>query len=139
MITHGSFAMRVSTQLRDALGNYRVIEDDLVAIGVRRDEQRKQALVRSRRLLAEQMGKLGLSIEQDTLLATDSGKQQEMNRLFAAMRYSLALHQANWPAVKIDEDPVAYQASAHNVQEKSRAFWAWCRDNLGVSRDQIGA
>ena len=131
--------MRLSTQLRDALGHYRVIEDDVVAIGTRRDEERKQALVRSRRLLAEQIGKLGPAIEQDAILATDPGKQREMSRLFAAMRYSLALHQANWPAVKIDEDPVAYQESAHIVQEKSRAFWQWCRDNLGVSRDQIGA
>jgi len=51
------------------------------------------------------------------------------------MRYALALHQADWPVVRIDEDPAAYRASAHQVQIKSAAFWRWCREGLNLHDD----
>jgi hypothetical protein len=131
--------MRLSVQLRDALGNFRVVEDDVAAIGVRSDEARKQALVRSRRELSERIGELAPAIEADADLAAQPEKHKEVGRLFAAMRYSLAVHQADWPAVKIDEDPAAYRHSALNVQEKSKAFWGWWQQHAGLRRDQLGA
>jgi hypothetical protein len=138
-MAHGRVAMRLSVQLREALGNYRIVEDDVVAIGVRRDEGRKLALVRSRRELAERIGDIAQAMEADAELKTEPDKQKEIDRLFAAMRYSLALHQASWPAVKIDEDPVAYRNSALGVKEKSDAFWGWWQHNVGLKRDQWGA
>lgn len=138
-MTNGLFAMRLSAQLRDALGRYRRIEDDVAAVRDRSDAERKQALVNSRRQLSEQIGQLGPVIEGDVDLAQDPDKQKEISRLFTAMRYSLALHQASWPAVKIDEDPAAYRASSLGVKEKSDAFWSWWQSNLGLRRDQLGA
>jgi hypothetical protein len=131
--------MRFSAQLRDALGQYRRVEDDVAAVRDRSDAERKLALVNSRRQLSEQIGQLGPVIETDADLASNPDKQKEISRLFAAMRYSLALHQANWPAVKIDEDPAAYRESSLGVKAKSDAFWSWWHTNLGLRRDQLGA
>lgn len=122
----------LSEQLRQALLDYAVIEREVSTAGPDRSDDAKRALLRNRRLLAEQLGRLGLLIDRDEALATAPDTQQEMNQLFAGMRYALALHQADWPVVRIDEDPVAYQTSAQRVQVKSAAFWGWCRDRLGL-------
>jgi hypothetical protein len=136
---HGDFMLRLSARLRDALHGYSAAGSDVAAVGVRSDEGRKQALVRARRKLAEQIGHLGPIIEQDEELAREPEKQRELSRLFAAMRYALALHQADWPAVAIDDDPIGYRESALGVKEKSAAFWDWCQNNLDFERDRIGA
>lgn len=129
--------MDVSPTLHDALRHYTQVERKLEEIGRRTDEARKHDLVRCRRLLSEQVGHLGQIIDNDGHLARHPDLQQDLNRLFAAMRYSLAIHQASWPAVRIDEDIIAYRQSAAQVQAKSRAFWGWCRDKLGVDRDRL--
>jgi hypothetical protein len=139
MKRHGDVMVRLSARLGDALRNYSIIERDVAATGTRLDESSKLALVRARRQLSERIGELGPAIEQDEELAGEPDRQRELSRLFAAMRYALALHQANWPVVKISEDPAAYRASATGVQEKSGAFWDWCRVHLGIQKDDAGA
>lgn len=124
--------MRPSAALREALERYRAIEREIVSIGTSSDPDRKLALVRARRTLSEQIGIIGMMIEDDADLARHAELQKEFGRLFAAVRYSLALHQANWPVVKIDEDHAAYLASARGAQEKSDIFWTWCRANLDL-------
>lgn len=124
--------MILSEQLRRALLDYAATETAVATATPDRGDEAKRALLRDRRLLAEHLGRLGPLIEQDETLATDPETQREMSHLFAAMRYALALHQADWPVVRIDEDPVAYHSSAQHVQVKSAAFWRWCRDRLDL-------
>ncbi|MBT2186989.1 hypothetical protein [Sphingobium nicotianae] len=126
--------MKVSPRLRETLARYATIEKELEAIGLRTDQERKQALVHWRRQLSEQIGLLSPLIDQDPDLTRNLDMHRELSKRFTAMRYGLALHQASWPAVRIDEDPVAYRASARDVQEKSRLFWQWCGEHLGVNR-----
>jgi hypothetical protein len=139
MHMHGHTMLTLSPQLRSALRDYSRAANDVAAVGARQDEGRKRALVLSRRQLSEHVGILSTAIEKDEVLAKSPGEQQELNRLFATMRYALALHQADWPAVSIDDDPLAYRESSLRVREKSSAFWDWCRINLGLERDRIGA
>lgn len=129
----------LSARLRKALHNYGDVVIDAANVGLRRDEERKLALVTARRQLSEQLGCLGPVIDQDHELARDAEKQRELSRLFAAMRYALAQHQADWPAVTIDDNPAAYLASSLGVKDKSDLFWEWCRVNLGFQRDHIDA
>ena len=126
--------MRPSPQLREALARFAAAEKAIEAIGTRTDKERKQALVQSRRQLSEQIGVLGPIIDQDPELARDIDLQRELGRRFSAMRYGLAQHQASWPAVIIDENPVAYRESAHSVQQKSQLFWQYCGQHLGIDR-----
>ncbi|HWJ71319.1 MAG TPA: hypothetical protein VNS79_14845 [Sphingobium sp.] len=129
--------MTLSDPLRQALLDYAAIERNVSAANPDRDDEARWALVRDRRLLSEQIGRLGLLIERDEALAADSDTQRETSQRFTAMRYALALHQADWPVVRIDENPAAYRASAHQVQIKSAAFWRWCREGLNL-RDHAG-
>lgn len=124
--------MILSEPLRRALLDYAALERAVASATPDRDDAAKRALVRDRRLLSEQIGRLGLLIEHDEALAGDAVAQRETGRLFAAMRYALALHQADWPVVRISEDPAAYHLSAHRVQVKSAAFWRWCREGLAL-------
>lgn len=129
-------AVELSPQLQDALARYAELEQAVVSAGRRSDPDRKLDLVRSRRKFAEQLGLLGLLIVQDRTLAATPDVQQNMNRLFTAFRYALGQHQANWPAVRIDEDPRGYARSAWEAYSKSDEFWAWCLTNLDFSRDE---
>jgi len=124
--------MILSEQLRRALLDYAAAERPVSSASPDRGDEAKRALVRDRRLLAEHLGLLGPLIEQDEALATDAETQREMSRTFAAMRYALALHQADWPVVRIDDDPAAYHVSAQRVRIKSAVFWRWCHDRLGL-------
>jgi hypothetical protein len=129
-------AVELSPQLHDALARYAELEQAVVSAGRRSDPARKLDLVRSRRKFAEQIGLLGLLIVQDRALAATPDVQQNMNRHFTAFRYALGQHQANWPAVRIDEDPQGYAQSAWEAYSKSDEFWAWCVANLNFRREE---
>src|SRR4051812_14140094 len=118
-------ALQLSPQLHDALARYAELEQAVVSAGRRSDAARKLDLVRARRKFAEQLGSLGLLIVQDRMLAETPDKQQDMNRHFTTFRFALGQHQANWPAVRIDEDPEGYAQSAWKAYAKSDHFWAW--------------
>ena len=128
-------AINLSPQLHDALVHYAEMEAAVVSAGRRSDADRKLDLVRARRKFAEQLGLLGLLIVQDRKLAETPDIQQDMNRFFTAFRFALGQHQANWPAVRIDEDPKGYARSAWEAYTKSDQFWAWCLANLNFRRD----
>jgi len=128
-------ALQLSPQLHDALARYAELEQAVVSAGRRSDAARKLDLVRARRKFAEQLGALGLIIMQDPVLAETPGKQQDMNRLFSTFRFALGQHQANWPAVRIDDDPNGYAQSAWEAYAKSDQFWAWCLENFDFGRD----
>jgi len=129
-------AVELSLQLHDALARYAELEQAVVSAGRRSDPERKLDLVRSRRKFAEQLGLLGILIVQDRALAATPDVQHEMNRHFTAFRYALGQHQANWPAVRIDEDPRGYAQSAWEAYSKSDEFWAWCLANLNFRRGE---
>jgi hypothetical protein len=127
-------AIELSSQLHDALALYAELEAAVVSAGRRSDPARKLALVQARRKFAEQLGQLGILIAQDSMMRQHPDVQQQMNRHFAAFRYALGQHQANWPAVRIDEDPKSYAQSAWEAYAKSDQFWEWCLANLDFRR-----
>ena len=133
----GEMTLILSARLRSALVEYGRVGYSVSDVGIRRDDNRKQALVTARRRLAEEVGKIGPLIEQDEELAKAPDKQRELARIFSSMRSALAQHQADWPAVTIDDDPEAYRASSLRVRDKSDAFWTWCKTHLGFQRDRI--
>jgi len=46
------------------------------------------------------------------------------------MRSAAAMHQANWPAVRLDEADADHRESALAVREANRDFVAWVRQTL---------
>lgn len=124
--------MKLSEELLEALLAYGAIEKEVSTVGLRRGVEAKHELVRARRQLSEQIGRLGTLIERHEASSGGLDTQKDFGRLFTTMRYALAMHQASWPVVLIDENPEAYRQSARGVQSKSQAFWIWCRTHLDV-------
>ncbi|MBO9574408.1 MAG: hypothetical protein J7494_01595 [Sphingobium sp.] len=124
----------ITPALHDALKTCSDIEREIIALGRRADPARKLDLVQCRRRFAENIGTLAQLIDAEHELKKSPDKLQEMGRLFSSFRYAIGQHQASWPAVRIDEDLIAYSASAHATYAKSGLFWHWCTQNLGFNR-----
>ena len=124
----------IAEALRDALKACSDIERSLIAIGNRVDPERKLELVQCRRRFAEQMGHIGQLIDADPELQRHPELALEMSRLLSGFRFAIGQHQASWPAVRIDEDVIAYAASARGTYVKSDLFWHWCNANLNFAR-----
>lgn len=125
----------LSAQMREILTDYARLEHEILATAMLMDPTRKAELVRLRRRLAEHLGVVGTCIERDEQLASDPAIQKQMSQLFTNFRYAVGQHQANWPAVRIDDDVERYRESAENSYAKADLFWSWCRSSLGFSRE----
>ena len=64
----------------------------------------------------------------------DADLSQAYRAKFSRMRSAAAIHQANWPAVTLGDDPEKYQQSANGVREANRNFIDWMRGMLAGQR-----
>lgn len=105
------------------------VQVELAAIANRSDDARKHDLIRLRRDLSLQIAKVGEAAE-PIFGAAEHGLSQDYRNRFSRMRSAAAIHQADWPAVRLGEDVERYQASARGVREANKAFVAWVRSAL---------
>lgn len=124
----------ITSALQAALQACSDTERDLIAIGRRTDPQRKFDLVQHRLRFARQMGQVSQAIDGDFALQRRPEMAMEMTSRLSAFRFAIGQHQASWPAVRIDEDAVAYAESARGTYAKSDQFWHWCSEHLNFER-----
>lgn len=117
-------------ELLDELSRLERLQADLAAVASRTDAERARDLIRLRRLLSEQIGCLGPIAERYFEERGDAGLTQQFRHHFSTMRSRAATHQANWPAVRLDEADDSYQLSARAVREANRTFVAWIKGVL---------
>lgn len=100
---------------------------EAISVAARSDgSERKGEIVQLRRKLAEHIATVGTFA--DAALAKDDGALlAEFRTRLSKMRTEVALHQANWPAVSLDEAPAEYEKSAAGVGRARRAFMSWAR------------
>ena len=112
------------TRCRAALAELEVMRAGFTEIMRRADPQRRQALLALRRQLSDVMGRVQTACE-----PLFDGEYEHLLRefrdRFSRWRSATAFHQAQWPAVNIDKDPVAYSASAAAARDLETAFTAW--------------
>jgi hypothetical protein len=53
---------------------------------------------------------------------------QTYRRKFSQMRSAAAMHQADWPAVRLDEADPEYRRSVRAVRDANREFVGWIRE-----------
>jgi hypothetical protein len=106
------------------------VHSQLVAIGTRTDDQRQHDLIGLRRRFAEQMAEVARLGEPIFAASPDRGLEQTYRNLFSKLRTAAAVHQANWPAVRIAEADEQYRRSAVGVGEAHGRFVAWMRETL---------
>ena len=77
-------------------------------------------------LLAEMMG----AVKSEPALQAKPELAKEFETRFAAMRQSLAVHQASWRSMAIDDNPAGYRKSTDALGTEQDAFYTWARDAL---------
>lgn len=110
-----------------ALHDLERVHQDLALIAERTDDARRDLIAR-RRELSALMARIGPLAE--AAFAADPAALRRFRSLFSTMRSAAALHQANWPAVRLNDDRAAYQLSALVVRDANRRFVAWLREAL---------
>lgn len=114
-----------------ALGNeidaFAKIVGDLRAISMRSDTDRRGELIALRRQLGGQIVRLR---ETGAATFTDAVLSDEFRSRLSKVQSLMALHQAKWPAVAIDEDDAAYRGSAQQLADANHGFIAWVRSAL---------
>ena len=122
--------MSDSRQLLAELDALERVHSELASIAARSDERRRHDLIALRRQFSEQMAHVGRMADPLLAAAGDPSLHQTYRDYFSRMRSTAATHQANWPAVRIDESTDLYRRSAQGVTEAHRQFIAWMRDAL---------
>jgi hypothetical protein len=121
----------LSAQVREELTQLERIQAGLAAIAGRTDEARLAELIQLRRELAQQINLMGQAAERYFTAIEDSDLMRVYRGHYSEMRSKAALHQANWPAVRLKDAGAEYQISARAVREANKAFTAWMRSQLG--------
>ena len=79
------------------------VQADLAAISKRTDEERLRELIHLRRRLSEQIARVGKVAERYFEESGAPDRVQEFRTHFTSMRSKAATHQANWPAVRLNQ------------------------------------
>lgn len=119
--------MNGAARLAAEIDSFEAIISELAAIAARTDPQRLSELIAVRRRLAQQivnMRDVGARAFDDPAVAS------EFRSRVSAVFSVVSMHQANWPAVSIDDDEVAYRQSALAAADSNRKFVEWTRGAL---------
>lgn len=100
------------------------------ALAARKDPTQRPALVEKRRRFAQQVTLINAAMDEDPQLAADPELAQTFRERFSAMRSKIAIHQAKWPAVLLDETDPEFIKSAQEIIDNNRAFAAWAQNVL---------
>jgi arylamine N-acetyltransferase len=106
------------------------VHAELAGIAARTDERRRHDLIELRRRFSEQLADVGRLAEPIFESRQDPSLAQAYRGHFSRLRSAAATHQAQWPAVRIDEASELYRRSAVAVTEAHREFVAWMRETL---------
>lgn len=105
------------------------VQAELAAISSRTDERRRHDLIDLRRKLSLHIAEVG-KIAEPHFAKADPELSQTYRTKFSRMRSAAAMHQANWPAVRLDQADAEYRQSVLTVRDANRDFVAWIRETL---------
>ena len=122
--------MRDTRLILNAVTALEQVQADLAAISGRTDERRRHDLIDLRRQLSLHIAEVG-RVADPWFSEADAELAQTYRAKFSRMRSAAAMHQANWPAVRLDQADAEYQRSVLAVRDANRDFVAWIRQALG--------
>jgi hypothetical protein len=122
------------TELEKALDDLEHTQNALAATVGRNDEARRAEILTLRRQLSLDLIAVNQAIEKDAALASQPVILAEARKRFSDMRHIVALIQAEWPAVMVNQDPVGFATEAQKVEHSNRAFVSWLRSQINDMR-----
>lgn len=126
----GRWVMQDTGPVVRALAELEQIHADLASITTRTDDGRLRDLIEYRRRLAERIANLGREAEPMFQSLSRPDLLQTYRQKFSKMRSAAAIHQANWPAVRLNEANDEYYHSIAAVHESNHDFVDWMRATL---------
>ncbi|MDB5578983.1 MAG: hypothetical protein JWR80_4159 [Bradyrhizobium sp.] len=118
------------SDLLSELNKLELLLIDIELILKRSDNDRRLELIGLRRLMSTQMARV--RVLGDSAFPPTNGAKltTDYRTRFSTAVRAIALHQASWPAIKINEGREGYFESATAVVGKVRDFVTWARDAL---------
>jgi hypothetical protein len=107
---------------------------DIEGILKRADKERQRELIGLRRLLSAQMAIVRVAGEGVFSPADSAALATDYRARFSTLARALALHQADWPAVTINDGDSGYLKSANAVARQIHDFVDWTREALAGLR-----
>lgn len=122
--------MAIGSRLKEALQSFAAVEAQIVARGAPKTAAESLDLVQLRRDLVLEFAALSAAIEAEPSLIASPDMLTQATRALAAFRTRNSMNQADWPVVRVREDPAGYSVAVQGVVRTSRAFWDWAERNL---------
>ncbi|HWI85640.1 MAG TPA: hypothetical protein VNT42_04860 [Sphingomonas sp.] len=116
-------------RLSRELSKLEAVQAELARIAERTDDARRHDLIVLRRALSLQIIEIG-KVAEPIFAAAEPDMALEYRSKFSRMRSAAALHQADWPAVRLGEAVEQYMVSALGVRRANKEFVAWVRGAL---------
>ena len=120
-------------QVLNEVDDLEKVQAQLALISSRTDDARLRELIQLRRQLSEQIARVGKIAERYFEESGAPDVIHEFRSHFTNMRSKAATHQANWPAVRLNEADEHYRQSSRAVREANKAFVSWIRQKLGAT------
>ncbi len=120
--------------ISEALTKLEAVQSALAKIATRTDDGRRHELIQLRRNLTAQIGEVGKLAEPFFANLADTGILQAYRDKFSRMRSATAMHQASWPAARLELSDDSYKQSANAADNANRNFIDWTQKTLAQLR-----
>lgn len=123
--------------LQASIDGFERLRSSIAVVARRTDDARRHDLIGLRRQLSAQIAEMARLADAE-LKRLPGGDElvRAFRSEFSQFRTIMAMHQANWPAIRIGEQPGGYEASAATVDRATRELIAWMSSAL-AERPQL--
>ena len=118
----------------DALADLERILKAMAETSKRTDEAWKKEFIEMRRQLQLQLAVVASAADQCAQIKSNPESAAKLREGWTKMRSALALHQANWPAVRIDRADPAYLESVNKTRATNWTFVELARQIIADAR-----
>jgi len=94
------------------------------------DADKASAFVQRRRDMAHEFAVLRNALEGEPFLIARPELMTEALCLLSAFRACNSINQAEWPAIRVRDDPARFRIAAQSVAAAARDFWRWAEQTL---------
>lgn len=120
------------TSVRDLIDDMLEVQRALgeTVLQARVDPSRRPAVIEMRRRFANAVVAVSSAIENDAFFRNRPALAAEFRHRFSEIRSKVAIFQAKWPAVLLDDSDPEFDLSASQLRASNREFMEWARNAL---------
>jgi|GEM_PF-966231 len=121
----------LTAALTQALRSFAAVEREIVRLGALGDASKAHQFLQLRRQLVDAFAHARMALEAEPRLIESPTLMSEAMRQLAAFRTANAINQADWPVIRVRDEPQQYKIASQSVARASQDFWNWVDRGLG--------